>query len=331
MRATTDDIALRNEVLWIDDPYVQPGLVLDLPDGAQLGEVRNVYEFGRYPQEKVYCAKCEAHRHKRGFTVELTDGHLVLLGSKCGAEVFGRAWQRAARAYHARRERQQLLFTLDALRDALPLVFEQLKAWREPCVALDAARREFVRQFPKLAAALEAQVGDGALVVRERVRDYAAEQKAGDNAKLFTWIERRIGTLEGGAALRSGFVEGRRDQARDNLAELSQACRANTTYTNQKMKALTRRTRDVRESLSLVLEMLNAGPALFSERNMRLVCLWASASDEVPGKYSLAGNEVHDDEGRTFVLPELRTVTSAPIDTLAATSEAWSARRAAAA
>src|ERR1700737_2414559 len=93
VRPTDDDLRVR--ILEIDDPHGQAGLVNHIPAGVDVVRIVNTYSYSRWPSDKAYCAKCEGKRHKHGFTAELDDGTLALLGSKCGEQLWGQSWKEA--------------------------------------------------------------------------------------------------------------------------------------------------------------------------------------------------------------------------------------------
>ena len=88
--------------LVISDPHDQPGLIDHIPPGVGPKQIINFYHYYLYPEEKAYCAKCGARRHRDGFTVELATGEFVLAGSTCGSDLWGERWSTMGRKFEAR-------------------------------------------------------------------------------------------------------------------------------------------------------------------------------------------------------------------------------------
>jgi hypothetical protein len=103
------DAELRQRQLEIDDPHDQPNLTAHIPEGVSPVRILNVYRFSKWPAEKAYCSKCEARRHRDGFTVELDDGSSGLLGSKCGADLWGESWHDVAAQFDQELERAGII------------------------------------------------------------------------------------------------------------------------------------------------------------------------------------------------------------------------------
>jgi len=156
------DRELRNRQLLLIDPYEQPGLVKDRPEDAELSAVVNTYAFARYPAEKAYCCVCRGHHHKHGFTALLSTGDKVMLGSKCGADVFGEDWHTAEQRMKDEGKRQYELARLDRLEPILPRLRSSLLSWRRHIDSLVNRRRGFEAAFPDLVYYLR-QADDGNL------------------------------------------------------------------------------------------------------------------------------------------------------------------------
>jgi hypothetical protein len=141
--------------LVIGDPHDQRGLVDHIPPGAALVGIVNFYHYSLYPQEKAYCAKCEARRHRDGFTVELDNGTFVLAGSKCGSDLWGERWSVVRRSFRDELNEagiildvRNVLSELESIRAALE------ESWRPVVVRLDSHQRRFSNEMAPLYKAL---------------------------------------------------------------------------------------------------------------------------------------------------------------------------------
>src|SRR5947208_2638944 len=92
----------RPRELVIGDPHDQPNLVDSIPKGVGPIQIANFYHYGLWPQEKAYCAKCGARRHRDGFTVELDNGTFALAGSTCGSDLWGERWNTVRKTFQSK-------------------------------------------------------------------------------------------------------------------------------------------------------------------------------------------------------------------------------------
>jgi hypothetical protein len=135
--------------LVIGDPHEQPGLVARIPKGVDPVEIVNFYHYQFWPDKKAYCAKCGAHRHRDGFTVELDDGTFALTGSTCGADLWGERWRTVHSKFQAK------LHDSGIILDVRPLLSE-LENIRE---ALETSWRPIVNQVSVLQGRFKSSMG----------------------------------------------------------------------------------------------------------------------------------------------------------------------------
>jgi hypothetical protein len=170
-RTGINDAQLRRLKLDIDDPHEQDGLVPAVPEGVELVEILNIYRSAKYPAVKVRCVKCKGARHRDGFTAELSDGSKILLGSKCGAELFGKTWGAAQDDLNELRDRQWYLLYIDQVAENLPAIRDALHDWAAVAKRFDGSRRRFKKAFASLYEMIgqAVVVDDGGLkLYRER-------------------------------------------------------------------------------------------------------------------------------------------------------------------
>src|SRR5580700_9981277 len=213
VRPTDDDLRLR--ILEIDDPHNQDGVVNHIPTGVGVVRIVNAYRYSRWPSDKAYCSKCEAKRHKYGFTAELDDGTFALLGSRCGEKLWGESWKEVASRFNEERDRAGTILAFDKLVPELRSIRTALESWGVAVACVSDHQRKFSKQlqfwFYEFRTA--AVRHDKRLVVHQSVRDYAGEadyeRRYGDKpAREFLKSEERtVHHLEGGAF----FLEGNLD------------------------------------------------------------------------------------------------------------------------
>lgn len=171
MSAALSDKELRQQALRLTDPYKQPSLAWEIPANVQLLDILNIYTFDGWPEEKVYCVHCRGRHHKKGFTAVLTNGNRVLLGSKCGATLFGQTWDAAEERMNERADRRWELDRLDRMRPMLASFQRLLPAWRRAADKVIARRNTFHRQLGELASRVSeaAHVHNGKLTAVRQV------------------------------------------------------------------------------------------------------------------------------------------------------------------
>lgn len=307
-RQYTDE-EIRDADLRITDPYDQPDRVKKIPPGARLVDILNTYAFERWPEEKVRCVDCRAHRHKYGFTGLLDDGSRVLLGSSCGEEIFGTSWKQARNRLRDLSRRQGLLLRLDQLLPLIPELRRRLGEWHRTCERLEASRRRFGKAMPALYGALEGQAarGDARLMVYEKIRNIAAEEKAteDDGKPKSKWVQREAHFAAGLAYFEATSPTAKIAATLALLKEVAQVGGNTDAMALAAMRKYDRRLADALESLRKIAGIYSGSVAFFEPRNLAGVAAWATASREIKGRYSAAGRELRDDNtDATMALPE---------------------------
>jgi hypothetical protein len=169
IRPTDDELRTRD--LKIDDPHDQPNLVNHIPKGVEPVRILNVYSYSKYPGDKAYCAKCDAKRHRDGFTVELDDGSSALLGSKCGAKIWGETWKEVADRFKDEFERAGTIIGFGRLVPELRSIITDLELWRPmiKTVAKNQRRFEAIMGDTFQSLRLSAMRSDHALIVHDQM------------------------------------------------------------------------------------------------------------------------------------------------------------------
>jgi hypothetical protein len=130
--------------LVIGDPHDQRGLVARIPDGVGPVQIVNFYHYHLWPEEKAYCAKCGAHRHRDGFTVELDDGTFALAGSTCGADLWGERWSTVRGTFQAKLHEAGIILDVRNVLSELESIRATLETkWRPVVDQLHAHQKRF--------------------------------------------------------------------------------------------------------------------------------------------------------------------------------------------
>jgi hypothetical protein len=280
VRPTDDDLRVRT--LEIDDPHGQAGLVNHIPDGVDVVRIVNTYSYSLWPADKAYCAKCEGKRHKHGFTAELDDGTLALLGSRCGELLWGQSWQEATGRFKEELDRAGTILGFDRIVPELRSIREDLESWRPAVACIAKHQQTFIKQLSywfyelKMASVRH----DQRLVIHESVRDHAAEadyeRRYGEKPprEFYTSMERTVHHLEGGAFFAT--------EKPDNLFQLALgaideaiAVGSNTKLHSQmKLREHRAKVRDARDWLERVAVVTRALRTFYGNDHMLHVVDW---------------------------------------------------------
>jgi hypothetical protein len=280
VRPTDDDLRVR--VLEIDDPHVQPGLVNHIPPGVDVVGIINTYSYSRWPQDKAYCSKCEGKRHKHGFTAELDDGTFALLGSRCGAKLWGQSWHEAAGRFKEELDRAGTILGFDRMLPELRSIREALESWRPTVDCVAKHQKRFIKQlgfwFYEFRTA--AVRHDHRLVVHENVRDYAAEaeyeQRYGDKPPrpFYKSMERTVHSLEGGAFFATENLDHLFELALEAI-DAAFAVGSNTILHSQmKLREHRAKVRDARDWLERLTIAIRALRTFYENEHLGRVSRW---------------------------------------------------------
>jgi hypothetical protein len=293
-----NDAQLRQQALKLTDPYDQPNLIFELAPEAALLDINNIYSFDRYPREKVFCVACKGHHHKRGFTALLTTGQRVLLGSTCGARLFGQSWTDAEKRIEERADRQFELKKLDRLDSLAASLERKLIIWLSPMLHVAGRRAAFDKHMGELASRVReaAQHKGGALTIHRKVENRAARELGGMKSTA-DFQEVIVGRLAG-AELFSRLDPGKA------------VCDALEALSTMKCKVVsdlvaTKKLRDRRRAFERSLEDLvtsarihAAAEEFFTVRSFRELLRWANEHRATKARYVLDEGDIAREEGR---------------------------------
>ncbi|WLA65664.1 hypothetical protein [Bradyrhizobium diazoefficiens] len=305
------DAELRDRQLVIDDPHEQLNLVNHIPEGVSPVRILNVYRFSRYPAEKAYCSKCEARRHRDGFTVELDDGSSALLGSKCGADLWGQSWHDVAADFDIELERAGIILGFSRILPELKTVIAGLEKWRPTVRAVAKNQRQFQSTMPEFFRRLRnvAVRADHALMVHEQVRDYIAEGaferrygKAPDYP-IYTTYEHKIHELQGCAFFEHANIEVLYDLALKDLSDAVEVGSHTQLHSQHKLRIHRSKLGDAMERLERIASAVRATQLFYTSDNLVRVARWIER--DLPGERLEVGDRALTDlhSRRTVRMP----------------------------
>lgn len=321
MAAKLSDKELRRQSLKLKDPYDQSALIWQIPAEAGLLSILNIYAFERWPTEKVYCAKCNGRHHKFGFTALLTNGKRVLLGSKCGADVFGESWHQAERHMKGQSDRQWELDRLDRLAPIVSPMRQALLSWENKLAKAMGRKNGFCNTFTELASRLSeaANIHGGILTVTRELEMKSAQQAGmgglGSTQNVTVKVADFIGAdlfiqLDPVRAIQEAI------SAIEVLKKTISATDAvPTTILRKKRKALERAFED----LEIVAKLYRGAQAMFTAKSFSTLADWTSRYAVTKDRYIWEDGALQFEDGRAQIyLPTepLPDLSDEPLDLL---------------
>jgi hypothetical protein len=259
--------------MFIDDPHNQPNLVPQIETGIDVVRIINQYRYSRYPEDKAYCAKCQAKRHRDGFTVELEDGTWALLGSKCGGDLWGEPWQGVTARFYEEVERAGVRSGADVFLPELHSVRVGLEDWREIVTAFVKHQRVFSKELPAAFRKLKA------------VADTEDQRLPAPNS-LFEGLS--SGRLSGGLLF---TAQQTMDHFERGLLDIDEIIRSRSSLSGRdQINLVFQRSKlvDACRHLNSVAAALRSVVAFYAPDNLRRVALWLSLVLQENSAFSVA-------------------------------------------
>jgi hypothetical protein len=278
------------------DPLAQEGLVANVPEGAELRRLENIYELPK-SLAKIRCAACGRTIHRKGFTGQLVSGERVLLGSTCGGETFG-AWQVAHREFEELRGRQYYLVMLNELRLTEQEIWTEIEAWKVAAEHFDETTWDLMNAVPDLYSALRRVArGNGQLSYERTIQRRVLNRNGIRSTTVHEPVN--LGPLPGRAAIELDTASANVERAEKALKALFARDTSPEAVTSASV--LSDEKRAVEAAVS-TLRAVHAGlvglPDLFSARALQQIVDWARLAG-VKGSYAVTaariGNEDSDD------------------------------------
>jgi len=321
------DAELRKLTLRIGDPHQQQGLVMDIPVGATFVDVVNTYEHPGWPEEKAYCAVCRAYRHRDGYTCLMSNGSLILAGSKCGKDLSGETFIHARKRLHRDIKRQELLHDLDALTPKVYSILDGLQGWTAAVEAAAERRLRFKTMLPELFDDLRkvASRPDCLLTISERIRDHAAEadyqrrNRRPPQQPIFRYTEGNLAPLGGAPFFMHDQPDNLLKNAMTALYRTADAGRSTQAQSSLVLALAKKAIEEARDHVENIWTLQSAMITFFAKENLKNVVIWANAKEHRE-RYR-AGDIAITDIGRATIhlAPgEIPLLDRAPLDALRA-------------
>lgn len=287
--------ALRQMV--VSDPYEQELLVRVPEPGVKLAKIINCYDSPNWPDEKVFCAHCQAARHRRGFTVLLSDGFRTLIGRNCGEKLFGEAWKQAHKSFNAELRRRSLWDWCDRAKTHLSAVHTRLRKWYPDLARVEQACHELRNFDPGLYEKLAASGGE---LINYRFDETQRE-----------YVTDRYGFVDGVDVLQSPNIKSQLTDVRMRIREVVVKFSEPGAFAFGDQKLGHLRKRASLRQLSELERKYQDAQKLFNPSQWRAILRWANASADTTNRYSLRGNTITSVRGQ-FSLPSLGDLAESP-------------------
>ena len=296
-----DDIALRNMTLKVDDPRMQDGIVLYLPSDAVLEEILNVYHYTGYPKEKMYCSKCEAHRHAHGFTARLSNGQKVLLGSKCGADVFGTSWTEQELVFKHKEDRQSNLYSLDRLKEPLEGLESVVYPVIEILVNYNKMKLQVFTKMSSLYDRLKESASDDGML---RYTKKTTVIKEGSSSETdLKYVDYEYGKIDGYEALKNNYYDAKKlgDSVLEGARHIRKISNNTELYSTKTISVARRKFYDQVSSLINKIKDYHREAAFFEIGNFKKICEWNDTHRISTEVAELEDNTLYVNQDRAFV------------------------------
>lgn len=338
------DEFLRERQFTTDDPEGLNGLSLDVPQATGTPIIEFAYDLTPPRGEErdyVRCAHCRYRNHWRGYVMLCQDGTRFLVGKDCGARVYGADFGRVERSFGQQRTRQGYLRRLENMAIVLPDFLSAVEEITEDQVffMFERCRKELSDRLPILCQHLnQAIVGrGGALVLEQRVRDYAAElrradqqqeddetenltttqrkklRKAGlrphgNSSPIYRSIDQTVGRVAGAALLRPPSSPKRAfEELSVQLDQVASSLLSKPTdeISAEEFRDAFLRLADILDGVEEQLETLEGLSHFFAPQNLRTVCDWANQLSAGGGSYRTQGQKLllHTGDDEVSVAP----------------------------
>lgn len=283
-KSSESDYDLKRAELKISNPYTQPGLIDHIPKDEEPIEILNTYSYEKYPDEKAYCAICKSHRHQEGLTSRLTNGHIVMVGSKCAADHFEQSWNELKKAHKHRSQRQSLLLDLDQLAPKASLIHTELMRWKIKMERFVCFRKRFLNTMNPLYELLSQEVTKSSeLSIYKKIEGSSFQQELGTNGPQYERIP--IHVLDGKTFFKNLNPDIILTDALQGIKKTVEFAANTDEISNNKLSRLRNKHLKIIENLHDLNEMHKAAFHFFSHKNLLGVANWASQSENIPGTY----------------------------------------------
>lgn len=187
---TLSDANLLKQKFKVHDPEKLPNLSSSLP--LDYREAQIEYGYNVRPRSGeikdrpyVWCAHDEQPTHWKGYVMKSPSGIRFLIGAqKCGKDIYGLDFNAIENNFKELEKRQDYIKRWQSTLAALPTAIDALNTFlKDPTLGhFSDARVKLEKQMPDLYKQLKISImrHDSKLLIDERIRDFAAEEKRSD-------------------------------------------------------------------------------------------------------------------------------------------------------
>lgn len=297
----TDDELLEAQLV-IDDPFNQAGLKTTLPEGAEVADILNIYNYKGYPQRKVHCAVCGSARHRMGFTLKLANGDLVLVGSSCGAEIAHESWAQHQKALKGQQDRQYYLRVLSRVRDIDPTVLRMLRAFERNFDQISRLHTRFQRTMPDVYELLRQRclVGQPMLEIKVFRENKVQELSSSGNRQSARFVEETTfrHRLQGIQFFQYADPLSEFEHAVSSVEALLNLAQGTTGHSTATFRRHFKAMRGALGKIGRLIEAYNSVQDLFAAENLTGIADWMKRSDYKNGEYWVEEGALWWDGGR---------------------------------
>jgi hypothetical protein len=300
MAAKLSDRELRLQALKLSNAYDQPHLVQrPLRDTDRLVDITNVYDHENWPDEKVYCSRCDGHHHRMGFTalVIAEEGvKRMLLGSHCGADAFGQSWRIAEKRMNDQCDRQYELRRLDRLEPIFTPFISALSTWRKPVTRAIGRLSAFSSLHGELYSRLrEAYSSHGGMLTATRITKL---RDGTDHAAI-----EPVAALPGAAVFDHFNCVAVLERASDYISAIARQFGKTDQVSLKIMKARRREFEDTFSDLERVAKFYAGAQEFFTPKTFELIAHWVTKFGITKTNYQFTGDGIRGGYKPRYVLP----------------------------
>lgn len=320
MAGKLSDRELRRQALKLRDPYEQSKhLVWDIPDDVALVDILNLYTYKEWPLKKVYCVECGGHHHKNGFTALLTNGKRALLGSRCGAKLFGESWQQAEKRIKERSDRQWELDRIDRLETILDPLRSSLLLWEAQVQKLMYRLEGFQSALGELSSRLLEATNhhQGALTVGRRIEMKSTKEVGPKGWKQTDFVHTKVADMIGSDLFLREDPCNDIKSTLDAISAIKPSMAGTDSIRTSTLKSQRQRLERALEKLETVHRIYRGGQEFFTEESFVTLVWWTNRYNVTRHQYEFAENGIRYSDGRSGVrLPDepLPDLDSLPLD-----------------
>lgn len=298
----TDEELLQAQ-LRLDDPYEQKNRIDRLPIGAEVKDILNIYAFKDYPIQKVRCAVCNSRRHKYGFTVLLSTGELLLVGSSCGVEIAHASWAQFEQRLKGQLDRQYYLRLIERIQSTDASHFRAIRSLERPFDRLSSLHRRFQKTLPTPYQLFGQRFRAGQPVLEVRVlRESQVRELSSTNGNAAPKYVEDVVFRHRLQGIQFFYCSDPLAEFKTSIASVEAVLALSTNTSSLSVNHFRKRFASARtalKQLSMLIEAYNAITDFFAPSNLVGAAEWLNRSHLNDGKYWAEDGALWWDGGRS--------------------------------